>query len=64
MGGLAENPGICFFEFKVFDALLTSWFITKVVKHISDWSHNNQINIVLCNVSLQQISKTTEIVNG
>jgi len=29
---------------------------------ISDWSHNNQTNIVLCNASLHQLSKTTEIV--
>jgi len=40
------------------------WFVTKVIKHISDWSRNNQTNIVLCNASLHQLSKTTEIITG
>jgi len=28
------------------------------------WSRNNQTNIVLCNASLHQLPKTTEIVTG
>jgi len=55
---------ICYFVIKAFDALSTPWFITKVIKHISNRSHNNQTNIVLCNASLYQLSKTTEIVTG
>jgi len=29
-----------------------------------DWSRNSQTNVVLCNASLLQISKTNEIVTG
>jgi len=33
----------------------------KIYRHmISDWWRNNQTNIVLCNASLHQLSKTTE----
>ena len=31
---------------------------------ILDWWRNNQTNIVLCNASLHQLSKTAEIVPG
>jgi len=30
----------------------------------SDWSRNSQTNIFLCNASLHQLSKTTEIGTG
>jgi len=42
----------------------TPWFVTKVIKHISDWSRNDQTNIVLCKVALHQLTKTTENVTG
>jgi len=29
---------ICYFGIKAFDARSTPWFVTKVIKHISDWS--------------------------
>jgi len=35
----------------------------KVIKHMmSDWSRISQTNIVLCNASLRQPSKTTETI--
>jgi len=38
--------------------------VPKVIRHILDWSGNNQTNTVLYNASLHQLSKTTEIVTG
>jgi len=29
-------------------------FVTKVIKHITDWSRINKINIILCNASQHQ----------
>jgi len=59
-----SKNNIYYFWIKVFDALPTPWFVTKVIKHILDWSRINQTNIVLCNVSLHRLCKTTEIVTG
>jgi len=28
----------CYFEINAFDAFSTPWFVTKVIKHITDWS--------------------------
>jgi len=39
---LIKKNNICYFGIKAFDALSTPWFITKAVKHVSDWSRNNQ----------------------
>ena len=62
---LIDSKKNCCFRLKIFDALSTPCFVTKVKEHmISDWWRNNQTNIVLCNVSLHQICKTTEIVTG
>ena len=59
-----QKHNICYFGIKALDVPLTPWFVTKVIKHISVWSHNNQTNIILCNASLHQLSKITEIVTG
>jgi len=53
---LIQKNNICYFGIKAFDALSTPWFVTKVIKHMSDWSRNSQTNMVLCNASLHQLS--------
>jgi len=49
---------------KAFDAISTTLFVTKVIKHTSDWSRINQNNIVLSNAPMRQLSKITEIVTS
>jgi len=61
---LIPKYNFCYLGIKAFDALSTPWFVTKVIKHVSDWSRINQANIVLCNASLYPLSNTTEIVIG
>jgi len=40
-----QKINICYFGIKAFDARSTPWFVTKVIKHISDWSRINQTTV-------------------
>jgi len=58
-----KKINICYFGIKAFHGRLTPCFVTKVIKHISDWSRISQTTatLFLKNASLHQISKTTEL---
>jgi len=40
-----QKNNICYFGIKAFDARSTPWFVTKLIKHISDWSRINQTTV-------------------
>ena len=40
-----QKINICYFGIKAFDARSTPWFVTKVIKHISEWSRINQTTV-------------------
>jgi len=46
MSGFPSLEKIIRTSMNVFDSLSITWFVKKVVKHISDWSTINQTNIV------------------